>query len=51
MCIRDRLKVYLPKRYAILFTDEELQGVQADTLYLQYNGQKDRVADVTIASL
>ena len=26
------LKVYLPKRYAKLFTDEELQGVQPDTL-------------------
>ena len=37
------LRVYLSKRYAKLFTNEELQGVQPDTLYLQYNGQEDRV--------
>ena len=45
------LKVYRPKRYAKLFMDEELQRIQADTLYLQYNGQRDLVADVTIARL
>lgn len=43
------LKVYLLKRYAKKFTDEELQDIQPDTLYLQCNGQKDCVTEVNIS--
>lgn len=42
------IKVYLPKRYAGRFTDEELSSIQPNTLHLVYLGQKDRMTNIEI---
>ena len=42
-------RVYLPKRYASVFTDEELRHINPEDFHLIYRGMKDRttIVDVT----
>ena len=45
-----RYRVYLPKRYADVFTDEELRHINPNDLHLVFRGMENQTAHVEIVS-